>query len=77
MYYMYYNNKNIGIEIYIVDDSTHPWYNNYIWVVPKAHDYGFITPMVAKYIIKKIKSLDDNTPWYNADKLIWNMINNL
>lgn len=74
---MYYNNENIGIEIYIVDDSTHPLYQNYMWVIPKAHDYGFITPMVANYLITKIKLLDDNTPWYHADKLIWNMINNL
>jgi hypothetical protein len=74
---MCYNNENIGIEICIVDDSMHPWYNNYMWVIPKSHDYGFVTPQVARYLITKIKSLDDNTPWYHADKLIWNMINNL
>lgn len=74
---MYYNNENIGIEICIVDDSTHPWYNNYIWVMTKGWDYGFVTPTVAMYMIKKLKALDDNTPWYNADRLIWNMINNL
>jgi hypothetical protein len=74
---MYYNNKNIGIEICIVDNSMHPWYNHYMWVIPKSRSYGFITPIVATYIIRKIKSLDDNTPWYHADRLIWNMINNL
>ena len=74
---MHYNNKNIGIEICIVNDSMHPWYNYYMWVIPESRSYGFVTPMVAIYIIRKIKSLDDSTPWYNADKLIWNMINNL
>ena len=74
---MHYNNKNIGIEICIVDDSKHPWYNNYMWVIPKSYKYGFVTPIVATYIIRKVKSLDDNAPWYHADKLIWNMINNL
>lgn len=71
-----YKNDIIGIEIDFNIGNEYP--NECIYVIPcgASCEYGYISSELADYIVRKLESIKYEH-WYDADELVWNMLNNL